>query len=177
MKTLLQINPGGRMSVQPEKRFLVNRFSDSQRFLLLCICAGVICGLVGVSFHLAITSVFDGLFGWFSGFGAWTVPAMILAPAFAGLLVGLLIRYVAPTAGGSGIPQTKVAYYQTFGVIRTSEAVWRFIIGTLSVGFGNSLGREGPTVHICSAFSSKLGRAFGLGKLRVQAMVPVALTI
>jgi CIC family chloride channel protein len=151
------------------------RFNDGQRFLLLCICAGVLCGLVGVSFHLAITSVFNGLFGFYEGLGIWALPAMVLSPAIAGLIVGLMIRYVSPTASGSGIPQTKAAYYQNFGIIKTSEAFWRFIIGTISVGMGNSLGREGPTVHICSAVSSKLGRLFGLGKLRVQSMVPVGM--
>jgi CIC family chloride channel protein len=151
------------------------RFNDGQRFLMLCICAGVLCGLVGVSFHLAITLIFDGLFGLFVGWGYWAIPAMVLSPALAGLIVGLMIRYVSPTASGSGIPQTKAAFHQNFGVIKTSEAFWRFIIGPISVGFGNSLGREGPTVHICSAVSSKLGRLFGLGKLRVQAMVPVGM--
>lgn len=151
------------------------RFDDGQRFLMLCICAGVLCGLVGVSFHLAITELFNGLFGFYQKLGVWAIPAMILSPALAGLIVGLMIRYVSPTAAGSGIPQTKAAYHQNFGVIKTTEAFWRFIIGTISVAFGNSLGREGPTVHICSAVSSKLGRLFGLGKLRVQAMVPVGM--
>jgi CIC family chloride channel protein len=151
------------------------RLDDGQRFLLLCICAGVLCGLVGVSFHLAITNLFNGLFGFYQELGVWAIPAMILSPAAAGLIVGLMIRYVSPTAAGSGIPQTKAAYHQKFGVIKTTEAFWRFIIGTISVAFGNSLGREGPTVHICSAVSSKLGRLFGLGKLRVQAMVPVGM--
>ncbi|MEN8663082.1 MAG: chloride channel protein [Lentimonas sp.] len=164
-----------RFSLNNLPNWMRGRFDDSQRFLMLCICAGVLCGLVGVSFHLAITTVFDGLFGFYEGLGIWAYPAMILSPAIAGLIVGLMIRYVSPTASGSGIPQTKAAYYQNFGVIKTSEAFWRFIIGTISVGMGNSLGREGPTVHICSAVSSKLGRLFGLGKLRVQAMVPVGM--
>lgn len=162
-------------SLKNVPNWMRGRFDDTQRFLFLCICAGVVCGLVGVSFHLAITSLFNWLFGLFQGFGVWALPTMVLAPALAGLLVGLLIRYASPTASGSGIPQTKAAYYQNFGVFKTSEALWRFVIGTLSVGLGNSLGREGPTVHICSALSSKLGRLFGLGKLRVQAMVPVGM--
>ena len=151
------------------------RFDDTQRFLFLCICAGVVCGLVGVSFHLAITGLFDSLFELFEGLGIWALPAMVLAPAFGGLIVGLMLRYISPSAAGSGIPQTKAAYHLDFGVIRISEAFWRFVIGTISVGSGNSLGREGPTVHICSAVSSKIGSLFGLGKLRVQAMVPVGM--
>ncbi len=155
--------------------WLRGRFDDSQRFMALCICAGVVCGLVGVSFHLAITGIFEFVFEFYEGLGAWALPAMILSPGLAGLVVGLMVRYVSPTATGSGIPQTKAAYYQNFGIIPISEAFWRFIIGTISVAFGNSLGREGPTVHICSAVSSKIGRIFGLGKLRVQAMVPVGM--
>lgn len=151
------------------------RFDDAQRFLALCICAGIVCGLVGVSFHLLITGIFETAFGFYQGLGVWALPAMVLSPAVAGVVVGLMIRFISPTATGSGIPQTKAAYHQKFGVIRTAEAFWRFIIGAISVGFGNSLGREGPTVHICSAVSSKIGRLFGLGKLRVQAMVPVGM--
>jgi CIC family chloride channel protein len=49
----------------------------------------------------------------------------------------------------------------------------RFVVCTLSVGTGASLGREGPTVHICAAIASWLGRTFGLAKSRIQAMVPV----
>ena len=167
--------PKERFSLNNLPNWMRGRFDDSQRFLMLCICAGVLCGLVGVSFHLAITGIFEALFGFYKGLGIWAIPAMVLSPALAGLIVGLMIRYVSPTASGSGIPQTKAAYYQNFGVIKTSEAFWRFIIGTISVAFGNSLGREGPTVHICSAVSSKLGRVFGLGKLRVQAMIPVGM--
>src|SRR5690554_3609419 len=90
------------------------RFNDTQRFLLLCIYAGVVCGLVDVSFQFAITGVFNGLFGFFKGLGIWALPAMVLSPAIAGLAVGLMIRYVSPSASGSGIPQTKAAYYQRF---------------------------------------------------------------
>ncbi|WP_269526269.1 chloride channel protein [Coraliomargarita parva] len=169
--------PREPFSLKNLPNWMRGRFDDAQRFLMLCICAGVICGLIGVSFHLAIHFVFEGLFELYEGFGmgVWSYLAMAFSPAVAGLIVGLMIRYVSPTASGSGIPQTKAAYYQKFGVIKISEAFWRFIIGTISVGMGNTLGREGPTVHICSAVSSKLGRIFGLGKLRVQAMVPVGM--
>ncbi|WPJ95639.1 chloride channel protein [Coraliomargarita algicola] len=167
--------PRESFSLNNLPNWMRGRFNDGQRFLMLCICAGVLCGLVGVSFHLAITFTFENMFALYEGLGFWTIPAMIFSPALAGLLVGLMIRYVSPTASGSGIPQTKAAYYQNFGIIKTPEAFWRFIIGTISVGFGNSLGREGPTVHICSAISSKLGRIFGLGKLRIQSMVPVGM--
>lgn len=100
---------------------------------------------------------------------------MVLAPAFAGILVGLILRYFAPNASGSGIPQTKQAYYQEFGVIGLKEGFFRFIAGTLSVGLGNSLGREGPTVHICATLASNIGKWLGLAKASIKAMVPVGM--
>jgi CIC family chloride channel protein len=45
----------------------------------------------------------------------------------------------------------------------------------VSVGTGNSFGREGPTVHICAAVSSSIGQWAGLAKARIQAMVPVGM--
>ena len=52
-------------------QWMRGRFDDGQRFLMLCICAGVLCGLVGVSFHLAITELFNGLFQFYGGLGIW----------------------------------------------------------------------------------------------------------
>lgn len=160
------------------------RLSNGQRFLLLCIVSGVLCGLAAVSFHIAISFVFNNLFEFATTHSPDLtstqstlrfVGIMTLAPCLAGLIVGLILWKVAPNAAGSGIPQTKYAYYRRFGNIELKEGFWRFILGTVFVGMGNSLGREGPTVHMCAAIASKVGQMFGLAKLRVQAMVPVGM--
>ncbi|GHC05703.1 chloride channel protein [Cerasicoccus arenae] len=155
------------------------RFTDGQRFLILCTVAGVLCGLAAVAFHLAIHHVFEWL--WESAEHAkashwWWFPVILgLAPAIGGLAVGIILSRWAPNAVGSGIPQTKSAFYNEFGVIKLSDGVWRFVLGVFYVGLGNALGREGPTVHMCAAISSKLGQVFGLAKVRIQALVPVGM--
>lgn len=156
------------------------RLSDTQRYMLLWIVAGLACGVVAVAFHLAISGAYEGgiaiAHGFESRFGPWAfVTFMVLAPVLGGLVAGLVATYVCPEVKGSGIPQTKIAYFQNFGIIPLRVAFWRFVVGTISVGSGNSLGREGPTVHICSAVASSIGQAFGLAKKRVQAMVPVGM--
>ncbi|MGJ3242034.1 MAG: chloride channel protein [Opitutales bacterium] len=153
------------------------RFSDNQRFMILCVVAGLVCGLIGVLFHLTIQLIYHDLLK--LGFRPapdnpiWLL--FLLAPAGGGLIVGLIVTFLAPAAAGSGIPQTKEAYHNKFGVIRGRDAFWRFVAGSISVGCGNSLGREGPTCHICAAVASKLARLFGLAKVRVQAMIPVGM--
>ena len=161
-------------------QWLRGRFSDSQRFMILCIVAGVICGLVGVAFHFSIEWIYHFFFQVHvdpeTGL-AKSIPLWLLvgAPTLGGLIVGLVLDKMAPRAAGSGIPQTKEAYYNHFGLIRLRDGIFRFIIGSISVGMGNSLGREGPTVHICSAVASKIGQAMGLAKARIRAMVPVGM--
>lgn len=152
-----------------------SRFTDSQRFLILCTVAGVLCGLVAVAFHLAIHGLFHWLWHMGQESGPWFPVVLGLAPAVAGLVVGIILAKVAPNAVGSGIPQTKAAFYNDFGIIKLSDGVWRFVLGTLYVGLGNALGREGPTVHVCAAIASKLGQMFGLAKVRIQALVPVGM--
>ncbi len=151
------------------------RFTDGQRFLILCMIAGFLCGLAAVAFHLAIHYSFD--FIWYSAeaLGPWFWVVMPFIPALGGLAAGIILAKFAPGAVGSGIPQTKASYYNDFGIMSLKEAFWRFILGTLFIGTGNSLGREGPTVHMCAAIASKLGQAFGLAKARIQAMVPIGM--
>lgn len=157
--------------------WLRHRFSDTERYLIIWIITGVACGVAAVLFHQSISFVWNSVRGVADSIERpWLRYAFLGgSPALGGLITGLLLWKVAPSAAGSGIPQTKVRYYRDFGVFKLREAVWRFILGTISVGMGMSLGREGPTVHLCAAIASKIGQAFGLAKKRVQAMVPIGM--
>lgn len=42
-----------------------------------------------------------------------------------------------------------------------------------NIGTGASLGREGPTVQICAAIASLLGRVFSLSRQSLRSLVPV----
>ncbi len=150
------------------------RLSASHRFLILCILCGILCGMVAVAFHLGIRFVFEGIYYRAQSFGspyfAWV---MITAPAFAGLVVGLAIHGIAPSAAGGGIARIREAYFNKDGHIPFLAGVWRFLLSLLYLGFGNSLGREGPVVHISSAISSTLGRWGFRDRKRARSMLPV----
>ncbi|MFK7850829.1 MAG: chloride channel protein [Akkermansiaceae bacterium] len=152
------------------------RLSENQRFLVLCLLAGLLCGLAAVAFHFSIHSIFHWLWGFAkSQEPVWFIATMLCAPTLAGLLVGLSVKYFAPEAAGSGIPQTKAAYYNNGGKITVRSGVMRFVLGSLYVGLGNSLGREGPTVHVSAAISSRIGRWAFNDPARVQSMLPVGM--
>lgn len=153
-----------------------SRMSDGQRFLVLCVACGLLCGMAAVAFHLLIHGLFHGLWDFARQLRPPVFMAvMIAAPTVAGLLVGLAVRFFAPDAAGSGIPQTKAAFYNKGGKISSRAGLWRFFLGALYVGMGNSLGREGPTVHFSSAIASRIGRWAFRDPARVQAMLPVGM--
>lgn len=153
-----------------------SRLSDGQRFLVLCLLAGLLCGLAAVSFHFVIHNIFEWLWDQAEHRDpVWFCAILIAAPTFAGLLVGLSVNYFGSETAGSGIPQTKAAYYNKGGKISGRTGILRFILGSLYVGLGNSLGREGPTVHVCAAISSRIGRWAFNDPARVQSMLPVGM--
>jgi hypothetical protein len=83
------------------------RLDDQQRFLVLCILCGFICGLVGVGFHLAIHGLFDMVWDLARSQSFWGFIAIMLgAPTLGGLAVGIVVQKWAPQCAGSGIPQT-----------------------------------------------------------------------
>ncbi|MGB8508713.1 MAG: chloride channel protein [Pyrinomonadaceae bacterium] len=149
--------------------------SERQRVFAMTIVIGVFCGLAAVAFHLAIRATEGQLIG-----RAMLAPGhswiwwTILTPMLGGLLSGVLLQYVVPEARGSGIPQVKVAYAVKGGKLSfLHSTVGKFLVGTLQIGSGASLGREGPTVQICAGIASLLGRAAALSKDNLRRLLPV----
>lgn len=83
-------------------------------------------------------------------------------------LVSLLLKKV-PSASGSGIPQTKAAYWKELGYIPIKDVIIKFVAGIISIGGGASLGREGPTVFLGSGVASFLSGYTGSPKRQRRA--------
>jgi CIC family chloride channel protein len=149
--------------------------SERRRVFALTILIGVLCGLAAVAFHLAIRATERQLIGRaMSAPGRSWVWWTVLTPMLGGLLSGVLLQYVVPDARGSGIPQVKVAYTVKGGKLSfLHSSVGKFFVGTLQIGSGASLGREGPTVQICAGIASLLGRAAALSKDNLRRLLPV----
>lgn len=157
-------------------RALVRRLlpNESQHLFALTLAVGVVCGLVAVAFHLAIRAaehvlIERALQAEGSTWMLWTV----LTPTLGGLLAGAALTWVVPGARGSGIPQVKQAFATEGGRIRFRDALGKFVIGSLQIGSGASLGREGPTVQICAGATSLLARATALPPRQLRRLTPV----
>lgn len=164
-----------RAGVAALRLFLRALPSEQQRVFALTILIGVLCGLAAVAFHLSIREAESHLIGRaMASSGRSWIWWTILTPTLGGLLSGALLQYVVPDARGSGIPQVKVAYAVRGGKLSfTHSTVGKFLIGTLQIGSGASLGREGPTVQICAGIASLMGRAAALSRDNLKRLLPV----
>jgi CIC family chloride channel protein len=148
--------------------------TERQRLFGLTIAIGGVCGLAAVAFHLAIQWVADATIerGMVAGGDRWIGWTLVI-PTLGGLAAGLLLHFVVPNARGSGVPQVKVAYSTTSPRLRLRDSIGKFVVGTLQIGSGSSLGREGPTVQICAGVATGLGRLAGMSQRNLKRLIPV----
>jgi CIC family chloride channel protein len=96
---------------------------------------------------------------------------IVAITALGGLIVGLIMRYLAPEAAGSGIPHALRSLALEQGRMPLRVVIWRPIATATTLGFGGSAGREGPTAHFGAALGSVLGRWMKMSDERVRTLV------
>lgn len=128
----------------------IKRFRRFRYYLVLeGIAIGALAGLVVVLFRILLEKV-DGLLRVILAFGkihGWFIPVWLVVLAAVAGLVALLIKW-EPYASGSGIPQVEG---EMAGHLE--QCWWRVLLakiagGTLAIGSGLSLGREGPSIQL-----------------------------
>jgi CIC family chloride channel protein len=151
-------------------RFTRAAMSEAQRFLLLSILIGIFAGLIVVCFHIAIDFL-----GWYAvgTLAEKTGHATLLSPALGATVSALLVLLVFKQARGSGVNQTKAAVYISDGHVPFSTVIGKFLACSISIGSGNSLGPEDPSLQMGSGVASLLGRAFRLTRNRMRMIAPV----
>lgn len=88
-------------------------------------------------------------------------PAYIVLPSFGlvgGLLAGLLVERIAPEASGSGIPQVRARLDRLVMPLNLKIAFVKLLGGTMALGSGFFMGREGPTVQLGAALAAPLSK-------------------
>lgn len=148
--------------------------TEAQRLFGLTVAIGVLSGLAAVAFHVAIGFVEKRLILRATG-APWPllVPVTVLVPMLGALACGWLLTYVAPAARGSGVPQVKAAFAGMGPRVRLRDSLAKFLICTLQLGSGSSLGREGPTVHICAGIASAFRSVPGISPKSLRRLMPV----
>ena len=139
-------------------------------FLILAVFIGILSGLGVVLFRVFIDWTKIALLSPYPHPPAWRLLA---APSLVGLLVAILVIHVFPTIRGSGVNQTKAALYIFNGYIPMRSAIGKFFCCALSIGSGQSLGPEDPSLQIGATIASALGRRLELSREKLRLLAPV----
>ncbi len=85
-------------------------------------------------------------------------------PIIGLLIVLLIIKYVVKKKVGHGIPSTLYAISKQKGIMPRHQMWASLLTAPLTVGFGGSVGLEGPTVATGAALGSNFARFFHLNQ-------------
>ncbi len=141
---------------------------------MLTVVIGIVCGLVAVAFHesIRIAESFLARVARPENSRFW-IGWLLAVPTLGGLVTGPILARYFPDARGSGIPQVKATYAERRGRVRLRDSVAKFVLSTIQIGSGASLGREGPTVQICSGVATALGRLARITPQAQRRLIPV----
>jgi len=156
---------------------LIERFQpDETAFMAaMAVVVGVIGGFGAIVFRLAV----DFFQGFALGHGEHTVALLagvpwwrkLLLPVIGGLIVGPLVHFGAREARGHGVPEVINSLAFRKGVIRPVVALVKITASAITIGFGGSVGREGPIVQIGAAMGSSLGQWLRFSPQRLRTLI------
>ncbi len=140
------------------------RMSSNVEGLPLLAALGIICGLLAggliVLFRLAVDHGSYLILGDqnLQGFDQLSGTTRLLLCIFGALLVGVLLHLLKPKDRLVGIVHVleRLDYHQ--GRLPIKNAIVQFAAACISLLSGQSVGREGPSVHLGATSGSQLGR-------------------
>jgi len=89
---------------------------------------------------------------------------MLLVPTAGGLLIGLFIHWTLPDRRPHGIADVIEAYARRSGYMSFRTGIAAAVSSAASIGFGASVGREGPAVHLGASLAGWLTRRLHLSR-------------
>ncbi len=141
------------------RRFLIWRIrhvSQKNFIMALSVIVGVLAGVGAVMIKYTVHFVQRILS---MGFVENYVHFLYFLFPLVGLTLAVLfMKYILKRPVGHGIPSVLYALSKNRGKIHSSNMFSSIITASLTVGFGGSVGLEGPTVATGAAFGSNIGR-------------------
>ena len=161
--------------IGPLSRFLIWRrhhISDNSFVMLLSIIVGIAAGFGAVIIKRSVGLIEEVLTKGFTD--EIHNYLYFIYPGIGLLLVVLIKKYIIKRPVGHGIPNVLFAISKNSSLIKAYQMVASIITSSITVGFGGSVGLEGPTVSTGAAIGSNIGRVLRLDYRRITLLVGCA---
>ncbi|WNS44141.1 ClC family H(+)/Cl(-) exchange transporter [Paenibacillus sp. MMS20-IR301] len=154
------------------RKLLDTWFNFKFRLLTGGIAVGVFSGSVVVLFRFVLEYVLELVLGFYRYQldHVWAIPLWLVVLVSAGWITGILVKK-QPAISGSGIPQVKAVLQNKLEMNWWQAVSAKFIGGTLSIGTGLSLGREGPSIQIGALIAQGFSRIMRKSKTEENILI------
>ncbi len=153
-------------------KWRIKYVTDRQFIMVLSAFVGLLAGLGAVTIknlvHLIKTSLDSQLIHTGSFYFYLGLPLLGL------MLVAVFVKYILRKKVDHGIPTVLYSISKRNGKILPHNIFSSVIASSITVGFGGSVGLEGPTLATGAAMGSNLARLFGLNYRQVVLMLGCA---
>lgn len=148
-----------------------HHITDYQFAIFLSIIVGILVGLAAVIIKNLVRLIHQFLSVIASQESGYLY---IIFPVTGILLVILFIRYINKNPVRHGIPSVLYSISKTNGIIKRHNIYSSIITSALTVGFGGSVGLEGPSVVTGAAIGSNIGRFLRLNYKQIILLLGCA---
>ena len=158
-------------------RFLIWRLKhikERQFILILSMLIGITVGLAAVVIKNSVHFI-SHLVHLTAGAEMYNYLYFIY-PIFGIMLAVLFIKYVIKRPVRHGIPSVLYSISKNNGVINRHNMFSSIVTSAFTVGFGGSVGLEGPTVATGAAWGANIGRLFHLNYKQITLLLACACT-
>ncbi|MBU1011599.1 MAG: chloride channel protein [Bacteroidetes bacterium] len=157
------------------KRFLTWRLkhiNDRQFILIASVLIGILASIAAIIIKKSASYISSFLT---SNFANEYENYLYLAfPMIGILIVVFFVRHFIRQDIGHGVASVLYAISKNKGVIKRHNMFSSIIAGTITVGFGGSVGLEAPTVATGAAIGSNIGRLLHLNYKQIILLIGVA---
>ena len=156
------------------KQFLIWRLrhvSNRQFMMILSIVVGIGAGFAAVAIKNSvhwISHFVHSILGQDHGY------IFLISPTIGIFLTVLFIKYVIRRPVRHGIPNVLYAISKNEGKMNRHNMFSSIVTSALTVGFGGSVGLEGPTVSTGAAIGSNVGQLFRLNYRQIKLLLGCA---
>ena len=144
--------------------------SDRQLMIFLAIPTGFLAGVAAVLIKFLTHSIRDFFF-YLRGLNSNFNLLFFILPAIGIILTIIVIRYIIRREVGHGIPGLLYALSRNKGMVKPYTTFSSIITSALTVGFGGSVGLEGPSVSTGGALGSNIGQLLKLNQKQINVLI------
>ncbi len=172
-KLFTSLNTGYQRFIEAQQVRLASNIEGLPQLAILGLICGVLSGGMIILFRLVIESNLLGLMPDQNpeSFESLSGHVRFLLCVIGGFVVGIVLHLLKAKSRDVGVVHVieRLDYHQ--GHLPIRNAIVQFFTGAISLISGQSVGREGPSVHLGAAAGSNLGRLLSIPNNGVRILV------